>query len=150
MAKIKKIPTHQELKEQREQQEKEREERAKKHLIQFLQDNTLKAMFHLYLGLEYFENIKVTEDYNRNLKLHGNRFLKELEKTVTAKIDVLYPEEPEFTTNMMQQLDEIATEFSTGVLFADMPIIVKMIQEFKKDPENFRKNTVMKFNKLDA
>jgi hypothetical protein len=149
MGKIKKIPKHSEIKKQREEEQAEKEARAREQLIQFLQDKSLKMYFHFALGLESLEYLKITEEYKKDLKLHGNRFLKSLEKNILTKMDQLYPNNPEFTSNMERVLDETAGKWSQ-LLFADYICVNEMADVFLEDPENFRKNVRAKFIKLDT
>lgn len=126
------------------------EEKAREDLINFLQDTSLQMLFHFYLGMEKLDLLKATNNYSKELKLHGNRFLKALEKDVATKIDKLYDNNPEFSTNMFQQLEYTAKKWSDSVLFADYPIINRMVDEFVKDPEHWRNNVVAQFNKMDS
>lgn len=145
----KKIPTAEEIRVAASIKAKQREEESREKLIHFLQDKSLKMYFHFSLGLESLDYLKVTEEYKKELKLHGNRFLAALEKNITPKIDALYENSPEFTQNMQTQMDELAGKWS-AVLFGDYPVINKMADEFKKDPERWRDNVQMQFNRLDA
>lgn len=145
----KKIPTHEEIKAKVADIEATREAEAKEKLIRTLQDKSLKAIFHLAIGLESMDYLKVTDNYSKELKLHGNRFLAALEKHIAPKIDALYVDSPEFTTNLLQQIEGVGDAWSE-VLFSDYPVINQMKDDFLKDPEHYRSTVKMQFNRLDA
>lgn len=144
-----KIPTAAEVEQRRKKIEAEKLQKQREEIIQFLQDKSLKMYFHFALGLESLEHLKVTEEYKKDLKLHGNRFLKSLEQHVLAKMDKLYPNNPEFTSNMERVLDETAGKWSQ-LLFADYIVANEMATAIVEDPKYWRENIRAQFNRIDA
>ncbi len=146
----KKILTSSQVKERREKINAEKRKEAEQRLIQFLMDKSLRMFFHFSLGMECLEHLKVTEDnYSQAVKLRGNQFLKELEKFIISKIDKLYNENPQWTTNFQNELDKTAKSWS-HIMISDFPVINRMKEEFDKDPDHWRDNVRMAYEGLDS
>lgn len=145
----KKIPTFKEVQEQREKINAERFEAERQRVIELLQHKTLTVLFLFQIGLENFDVLIPTEFYKKDTKLHGNKFVKCLERDVTHRIDKLYESNPEFSTNMFSQTEQMVKRMAQ-IQFADFPYVNAMLEEFLKDPKKWRENLEVKFKVLDS
>lgn len=149
--KKRKIPTAAEVAERRAQFNREKIEAERQKLMNFLQEKSLKMIFHSALALEAHDCLKPTTHYNKTMKLYGNKFVKELEKSAEDNLLKIYSdkENEEFTANMMSQIEQVI-EKMCYVQFADYPLLNKLLDAFLEDKEFWKENIIAQFNRLDA
>lgn len=124
-------------------------EQEKQRAMQFLQEKVLGFYFHLALAIEKHDYLVPTLVYNKALKRDGNRTLQHMEEIMDSHFQVLYDDNPEFTTNMFAKIEKVIERIAM-VEFGDYPILLELLEEFHHDKEMWRDNVVSKFNILDA
>lgn len=146
---MKKIPKHTEIIAKRERQEKRREEQERERMMNVLYDKSLKMIFHSALALEAHDALVPTVNYKHEFKRDGDRFQKHLIRVTEQNFNKVYRQDPEFTTNMFQQVEGVIEKLCL-LTFNDYPLLNKVLEEFHKDKENYRDNLQLEFNRLDA
>ena len=151
MAKKRKIPTHAEVQAKIKEREEQRLAMEKEQMIKFLQQKTLKVLFTFQVGLEAMDFLVPTEFYQKgkDMKLHGNRFVKALEREVEGRVDGLYKHDPQFTTAMFSQVEQMMEKMAK-VDFADFPMLNAMLDAFLEDKENWRQVLKVQMARLDS
>ncbi len=147
----KKIPTHAEVKAQIEERKATQLAEERKKMITFLQQKTLKVLFTFQIGLEAMDFLVPTEFYQngKDMKMHGNRFVKSLEKNVSTQIDNLYDNNPEFTINLFREIEEMLDNLAK-LEFHDYPFMNQHIKDFLDNKEELSKKMQVQFTKLDS
>jgi hypothetical protein len=124
-------------------------EERKAKLMEFIHDKALITIFTSALNVEAMDALLPTTHYNKVLKMHGNKYLAEITKVVNTQYLGLYNDNPEFTQNMTDQMEQVISKLSS-IQFADYPLLNKVLDEFITDKEYWKDNLLIQFNRLDA
>lgn len=144
-----KIPNHIQIKEQIAQNKQKEKEAEIADVKMFLYDKCLKMYFHSALAVEAHDYLLPTKAYSKEFKRDGNRFLVQLERVANKNFELLYKEDPEFTTNMFAKIEQVI-ELLVAIEFGDYPVLLELLKEFHKDKEYWKDNIVCMFNRLDV
>ncbi len=154
-----KIPTHSELVKKRQAIEEEelatkiaedyeKIEKRKEAVHEFLYDKVLKTMFFSAVATEAMDHLKPTTHYVRAMKRDGERFSAHLEKLFDNQYTELYKIAPTFSTNMLKCIEGVIEKLCL-VQFSEYPVLNKVLEEFLIDKENYKKNIVIHFDKIE-
>jgi hypothetical protein len=148
-----KIPTAAEVAAKRnavnEEKAKAAFEQRKSEIMEFIHDKALVTIFTSALNVEAMDALLPTTHYNKELKMHGNKYLDLLTKVVNNQYLGLYKDNPEFTQNMTDQMEQVISKLSS-IQFADYPLLNIMLDAFITDKDFWKDNLLIQFNRLDA
>lgn len=107
----------------------------------------VKATFYSQLLLESLDEIAHTPVFRHSLKFKVKQAEKELELATNKLLDRMYGEDEEFLVNLQKHTDELMTRLcKLGI--DELPLVNAILEEYEKDPDNWKKNLTIQFTKL--
>jgi len=107
----------------------------------------LKVLLYGQLLIEANDDLEETPFFKKTLKHTVNKATQEVEKQIKTQIERVYKADNEFCTNIFNQIDNAIGKIAEfGV--DEMPMINKLLDEYKKDPKYWKDNLIVQFNKV--
>lgn len=107
---------------------------------------TLKVIVLSSLLEDAIEEIRGTTLYRQEIKKQCNR-VAEMLKPFISEVDVIYNKSPEFTTNIMREIDEYVDQVS-DLNTVDIVMLKQIYDTYSKDKENWQNLMNIEFQKL--
>ena len=106
----------------------------------------LKVIVLASLMEDAIDDVRETHLYQKNIKNQCNKMVKMLEPHV-AEVDVIYSKGPEFTTNVMREVDELTTKMA-DLNVVDYVMMKQIYDTYSNDKENWQNLMNIEFQKL--
>jgi len=107
----------------------------------------LKVLLLGQLTLEAIDDLNGTNKYKHNLKLNGQRFLKQLESLIKNDYDFVYNNDAEITTNVLNKLESLIDKLRTSDV-DELVMIDAVIDKYHDNKEWFKEHASAEFLKL--
>jgi hypothetical protein len=114
-----------------------------------LQLKYLKVLFLGQLLVEALDDIEQTPLYKQRLKYLAKNTSNELLKILNVELPKVMSQDQEFATNMFQQIDYLITKLAT-LSMEELPMVNKLVDEFKEDPKYWKEKLILEFNKVQV
>lgn len=109
--------------------------------------NTLKVILLATLLEDAIEDLRNTSLFKQGVKQQANRMVKVLEP-YTKQLDAIYTKNPEFTTNLFNQLDQLIKKLAKSNV--DGLVMINQITEhYQKFPEDWNQFFSVEFDRLN-
>ena len=116
--------------------------------INTVQQEYLKSVLLSQLLLESNENLAFTKQYKRQVKQKINSLNKDLEEIVRSEFKIIYNTDPETTTNILRNIEEIIEKLQTQSL-DELLFINAIIDKYRENKEWFVKHGETEFLRLE-
>jgi ERCC4-type nuclease len=116
--------------------------------VNTVQQEYLKSVLLSQLLLEANENLAFTKQYKRQVKHKINSLNKDLEEIVRTEFKIIYNTDPETTTNILRNIEEIVEKLQTQSL-DELLFINAVIDKYRENKEWFIKHGETDFLRLD-
>jgi len=116
--------------------------------INTVQQEYLKSVLLSQLLLESNENLAFTKQYKRQVKQKINSLNKDLEEIVRSEFKIIYNTDPETTTNILRNIEEIIEKLQTQSL-DELLFINAVIDKYTENKEWFVKYGETEFLRLE-
>jgi len=116
--------------------------------INTVQQEYLKSVLLSQLLLESNENLAFTKQYKRQVKQKINSLNKDLEEIVRSEFKIIYNTDPETTTNILRNIEEIIEKLQTQSL-DELLFINAVIDKYRENKEWFVKYGETEFLRLE-
>ena len=116
--------------------------------INTVQQEYLKSVLLSQLLLESNENLAFTKQYKRQVKQKINSLNKDLEEIVRSEFKIIYNTDPETTTNILRNIEEIIEKLQTQSL-DELLFINAIIDKYRENKEWFVKYGETEFLRLE-
>jgi hypothetical protein len=107
----------------------------------------LKVLLLGQLTLEAMDELNGTSKYKHNLKLNGQRFSKQLEAHIKADYDLVYSNDPEMATNVLNKLESLIDKLRTSDV-DELVMIDAIIDKYHDNKEWFKEHADAEFLRL--
>ena len=107
----------------------------------------LKVLLLGQLTLEAMDELNGTSKYKHNLKLNGQRFSKQLEAHIKADYDLVYSNDPEMATNVLNKLESLIDKLRTSDV-DELVMIDSVIDKYHDNKEWFKEHASAEFLRL--
>ena len=108
-----------------------------------------KAIIYGQLMLEAMDEVKDLPIFKYSLKRKINQAEQELEKELGKYIMTLTKKDEEFYYNLQTHIEDLITKLSK-LSIEELPLVNKIIDEYMKDADNWKKNLTLQFKKLNS
>jgi len=116
--------------------------------INTVQQEYLKSVLLSQLLLESNEHLAFTKQYKRQVKQKINSLNKDLEEIVRSEFKIIYNTDPETTTNILRNIEEIVEKLQTQSL-DELLFINAVIDKYRENKEWFVKYGETEFLRLE-
>jgi len=116
--------------------------------VNTVQQEYLKSVLLSQLLLESNENLAFTKQYKRQVKQKINSLNKDLEEIVRNEFKIIYNTDPETTTNILRNIEEIVEKLQTQSL-DELLFINAVIEKYRENKEWFVKFGEAEFLRLE-
>ena len=116
--------------------------------VNAIQQEYLKSVILSQLLLESNENLFFTTQYKQQIKHKINSLNKDLEAIVRNEFKIIYNTDPETTTNILRNIDEIVSKLQTSSI-DELVFMNAVIDKYKENKEWFEEYGYTDFLKLD-
>jgi hypothetical protein len=106
----------------------------------------LKVLLLGQLTLEAMDELNGTSKYKHNLKLNGKRFLKQLEGYLRNDYDIVYSNDAEIATNVLNKLESLIDKLRTSDV-DELVMIDAVIDKYHDNKEWFKEHADAEFLK---
>ena len=110
--------------------------------------NYLKAILLSQLLIESMESLKGSKYYKESLKYNINRSIKECEMVFNENYNIIYNNNPEMATNVLNKLEGLINKLSKSTL-DELVMIDAVIDKYNDNKEWFLENGQAEFLKID-
>jgi hypothetical protein len=107
----------------------------------------LKVLLLGQLTLEAMDELNGTSKYKHNLKLNGQRFLKQLDGYLRNDYDIVYSNDAEIATNVLNKLESLIDKLRTSDV-DELVMIDAVIDKYHDNKEWFKEHADAEFLKL--
>ena len=108
-----------------------------------------KAIIYGQLMLEAMDEVKGLPIFKHSLKRKINQAEQELEKELGKYMMTLTKNNEEFYYNLQTHIEDLITKLAK-LNIEELPLINKIIDEYMKDADNWKKNLTLQFKKLNS
>jgi len=107
----------------------------------------LKVLLLGQLTLEAMDELNGTSKYKHTLKLNGQRFLKQLEGYLRNDYDIVYSNDAEIATNVLNKLESLIDKLRTSDV-DELVMIDAVIDKYYENKEWFKEHADAEFLRL--
>lgn len=122
-------------------QEETKEQISDKHL------NYLKSVLIAQLLLEANDELKGSKAFKQNIKYQVGKTNKLLEEVYQEGFNVVYYNNPEFCTNVLNKIDSLIHKIKTATI-DELVMIDALIDKYYENSEEIKENQEIEFTKL--
>ena len=116
-------------------------------MVEDLRLKSLKVVLLSQLLVEAIDDIKGTDLYKGKVKQHANTLSNILTPMLKSQVTDVYKTNPELTTNLFNQLDEIVEKLAK-INVVDITMINQIHTHYSKFPEDWNAFFELQFNEL--
>ncbi|MFD0763007.1 hypothetical protein ACFQZW_13025 [Lutibacter aestuarii] len=109
--------------------------------------NSLKVVLLAQLLVEAIDDVRATNLYNGKLKQHANTVCNILTPMLKKQVFEVYKEDPELTTNLFNEIDNLIQKLSK-LNVVDLTIINQITQMYVQNPEKAQQQFPIQLNTL--
>lgn len=118
-----------------------KEQVSDKHL------NYLKSVLIAQLLLEANDDLRGSKAFKQNIKYQVGKTNKLLEEVYQEGFNVVYYNNPEFCTNILNKIDSLMHKIKTATI-DELVMIDALIDKYYENSEEIKENEKVKFTKL--
>lgn len=117
--------------------------------IEEAQIKILKVLFLGQLLMEANDDLEKTPYYKQKLKNVVKRANDEIEKQIKIQLEKVFSQDNQMCINLFNHVDDFITKTS-GLGLDELPLVNKMLDEYLADPEHWKDNLTIEFNKIEG
>jgi len=136
---------------QMEQKEMEHQEQVRGVQDEPINDRHLaylKCVLISQLLLEANDELKGSKAFKQNVKLQVNKTSNILESVYQEGFNVVYNNNPEMCTNVLNKIDSLMHSIKTASI-DELVMIEALVKQYKENKEEINKTQITEFTKLD-
>ena len=136
---------------QMEQKEMEHQEQVRGVQDEPINDRHLaylKCVLISQLLLEANDELKGSKAFKQNVKLQVNKTSNILENVYQEGFNVVYNNNPEMCTNVLNKIDSLIHSIKTASI-DELVMIEALVKQYKENKEEINKTQITEFTKLD-
>jgi len=108
----------------------------------------LKCVLISQLLLEANDELKGSKAFKQNVKLQVNKTSNILESVYQEGFNVVYNNNPEMCTNVLNKIDSLMHSIKTASI-DELVMIEALVKQYKENKEEINKTQITEFTKLD-
>ena len=108
----------------------------------------LKCVLISQLLLEANDDLKGSKAFKQNVKLQVNKTSNILESVYQEGFNVIYNNNPEMCTNVLNKIDSLMHSIKTASI-DELVMIEALVKQYKENKEEINKTQITEFTKLD-
>ena len=108
----------------------------------------LKCVLISQLLLEANDDLKGSKAFKQNVKLQVNKTSNILESVYQEGFNVIYNNNPEMCTNVLNKIDSLMHSIKTATI-DELVMIEALVKQYKENKEEINKTQITEFTKLD-